>query len=265
MANALLLKPLPLIAVTASSTAVGYDPIYVGNDYLGVVWRSLAATSVDLIVDLGSDMLCDTAFLFGCDGATAAMTLQVSASTQAAGAGFSSPTWSGAVLPFLAGSEMPSNGRGVAMWQAPTPAPPAARYWRFRIAGLANGAATVGRLALGKGLVLARNFALGAAFGVKDLGSVDFSRYGALLRKRGAKLRTVGISFSSIYKDEVEASVKPLLEQVGNTEPIALITDPTADSMRQRRAYFGPMVGDIGVTWRKATLFQSQANLVSLA
>ena len=64
---------------------------------------------------------------------------------------------------------------------------------------------------------------------------------------------------------EVEASVAPLLEKVGNTEPIALLTDPAPHAMRQRRAYFGPMVGDIGVTWRKATLFQSQANLVSLA
>ena len=265
MADALIVKPLPLVGVTASTTAAGYDPAYVGNDYLGVVWRSQAGSSADLTIDLGSDIICDTAFLLGCDGATAAMTLQVQVNTSAKGASFTSPSWSGAVLPFLAGSEMPSNGRGAALWQAPTTGgPPAARYWRFRVAGMSSGQATVGRMVLGKAIALANNFAFGAAFGVRDVGKLDFSRLGVMSRARGAKLRTLGLSFPSIYRDEVERSVQPLIETIGNSEPIALITDPAADVMRQRRIYFGPLIGDLSYTWRKANLFQAQANLVSL-
>lgn len=57
---------------------------------------------------------------------------------------------------------------------------------------------------------------------------------------------------------------QPLLERIGNTEMIALLTDPTADDQCQNRAYFGTLVGDIGHAWRKARLFEAKTNLVSI-
>jgi len=258
MANALILKPLPLTGATASSTMPGHDPAYVGNDFMGVVWRSAAAASTDLVVDLGRDQTIDTALLLGCSGATAAMTLEVATATSAAGSVFAAA----AAQPFLAGSEMPTSGRGIAFWQAA--APIVARYVRFRIGGLGGAQAVVARVAVGAAIRLGRNFSTGSQFGVRDLGKADFSRHGVLLRNRGAKLRTIGLSFQSIDKPEVEAAVHPLLEQVGNTEVIAMVTDPAADPMRQRRIYFGPLVGDLGTALRKANFYQAQANLVSL-
>jgi hypothetical protein len=265
MANAWIIQPLGILAAGAGSTAAGFDPAYVANDYAGVVWRSAGGTaSVDLLIDLGRDASADTIMLFGCDGATAGMTLQVLASTQAVGSSFAAPSWTGAALPFLAGAQMPVSGRGVALWQAPAGGPPAARYWLLRIGGLANAPATVGRVVIGKRIQLERNFSYGAGFGVRDLGGVDFTRRGVLVRQRGKKLRTVGLSFAHVRKDEVESITKPLIEQVGNTEMIALLTDPVADAQRQNRAYFGPLVGDLGHAWRNAAGFEARVNLVSV-
>lgn len=267
MSNVLIVKPAEIASVTASSTAPGKDPTYVGNDYMGIVWQSAAGASATLTIDAGANIEADTALLFGCDGATPAMTLQLLASTSAQGAGFAPAGWTGAVGAFLAGAEMPTNGRGVALWQAPaTGGPPPSRYWRFAIGGLGGGRATIARVVLGKRVRLTRNFAFGSAFGVRDTGSVDFSRLGVMLRKRGTKLRTLGLSFQSIHRDECEASVKPLLEEIGNTDCVAIVTDPAEDAMRQRRAYYGPLFGDYsnGLVWRKADQFQAQVNLVSL-
>ncbi|KKC24849.1 hypothetical protein [Sphingomonas sp. SRS2] len=264
MSNVLILKPEPISSATASGTAPGYDPAYVGNDYMGIVWKSTAGSSATLTVDMGADVLCDTAMLFGCDGATGTMTLKVEASTAALGSGFPGGAWVGATLPFLAGSEMPKNDRGVALWQAPASPPPASRYWRFTIAGLAGGQATIGRVVLGAAVPLARNFSFPAAFGIRDTGSIDLSRLGVLKRARGKKLRTLGLTFQSIHKSEAEAAVLPLIEALGNTDMLAVITDPAEHAMRQRRAYFGFCVGEINAVWRKADAWQSGFNMVSL-
>ncbi len=108
-------------------------------------------------------------------------------------------------------------------------------------------------MVLGKAYVPERNFAFGAAFGLRDFAKVDFSARAALLRtKRPRKLRTVGISLPMAFRDETEASVLPLLEALGLDGPVALITDPAANAMRERRAYFGLLQGDLGSVWRNA-------------
>ncbi|WP_267396553.1 MULTISPECIES: hypothetical protein [unclassified Sphingomonas] len=263
MGNAWILLPLPG-TVTASSTAPGYQPGYVLNDYAGVIWKSVAGATADLIIDLGADTNVDSLLLFGCDGAPAATTLQVTAATAAQGAGFGSTSYAGAAAPLLAGSVMPVNGRGIALWQAPAGGIPVSRYVRLRFAGLGGGQAAVGRLVIGKRIQLERNYGNGGSFGVRDLGSLDFSPRGVLLRRRAAKLRTLTLTFSNIRKDEVEAITKPLLERIGNTEMIGLVVDPAEDPQRQNRCYFGPLVGDLANTRRNAAAWEAKVNLVSL-
>ncbi|KEZ00592.1 hypothetical protein AI27_17850 [Sphingomonas sp. BHC-A] len=265
MSNALIIKPLPFAAVSASSTAAGYDPSYIGNDHMGVVWKSATgADSRTITIDMGADVVIDTAVLLGATGATSGWTLKVEAATAAQGSSFPAGSWVGAVLPFLAGSAMPISGKGRGLWLAPASPPPAARWWRFTIAGLGTSAATVARLVLGRKIQLARNFQFGAAFGVRDLGTTDFSVRGVLLRRRGTKLRSVGISYGAVLRDEVESIVHPLIEEIGISEPIALILDPDAHAQRQNRIWFGPLVGDVGTVWAKPGGFEWRASLVSL-
>lgn len=266
MSNAIIIPPLAMPAVTASATAAGHDPMYVGNDFLGVVWKSpTGASSRSLVIDLGADTAFDSIALFGLTGAQAGWTLQVEAATAAQGSGFPGGSWVGSAVTLIAGSVMPTSGRGKALWLAPAVSPPpASRYIRLTFAALSSAAVTVGRVVIGQRIQLHRNFQFGAAFGVRDLGSFDFSARGVPLRRRGEKLRSVGLTFPHVHRDEIEDHAAPLLERIGNTEVIALVTDPDAHEQRQNRMYLGPMVGDLGYVWSRANGFESRANVVGL-
>lgn len=256
MANAWIMQPLGFTA-TSPHTAVG-DPNNTSLDYAGIIWRSTVTASPYLRIDLGVNTLIDTVQLFGLSG-TLGGTFQVFGSTSAEGASARART-SGA-LTLLAGAVMPVSGLGVALAQLPTW--PAVRYVDIEFT-LASSYIQVSRVVIAKRIVLERNFGFGGTFGVRDLGSLDFSRRAVLIRNRGKKLRTLGLTFSNIRKDEVEAMVKPLIEQIGNTEMIGFVTDPAADAQRQNRNYFGPLVGDLSMVWRNAAAWEAKANLVSI-
>lgn len=259
MANAIFVRPLPFAAVTASSTASGHSPDYVGNDFLGVVWKSAASGATQSIeIDLGADMAFDTVALFGLTGALSGWAWQIDAAPAAG-----SYATIAASAPLLAGSVAPISGRGKALWVAAS-APTPARYIRIFFRSLSSAAVTVGRVVIGQRIALARNFQFGAAFGVRELGRVDFSRRGVMLRQRGAKQRSIGISFPHVHREEVEAVVHPLLERIGGTEPVMLVTDPDANAQRQNRMYFGPLIGEIGTVWARANGFEWRANLTAL-
>ncbi len=260
--------------IVVSSVAIGAGG-HMGNDYAGVVWRSAVGDAATITIDLGADRPLDTLMLFGVDGtAIGAATLEVRLATAAQGPAFTGQNvitgagagnfWSAPVQALLSGERL-SNGAGIAIASWGAPAPAAARYVLLRIAGMTTaGSVQISRIVAGTRIQLARNFGYGAAFGIRDLGTLDFTRRGVLQRSRGKKLRTVGLTFSNIYKDEVEAITQPLLERIGNTEMIALLTDPGTSDRRQNRCYFGPLVGELSHAWRKATVFEAKANMVSI-
>lgn len=263
MANAWMIKPLALPVVASSNTGVGAAG-NVGNDYAGVVWQSTAEPNVDLIIDLGVDVPIDTIMLFGVELAPAAAQMQVFASTSAAGPGFEPPSWADVPRDLYAGSVLPVSGKGVSVWTAPAGFPAAVRFLLLRVTNGSGVSVRVARAVIGTRIQLDRNFSFGGAFGVRDLGSLDFNRRGVMSRNRGKKMRTLGLTFSHISKDEVEAMTKPLIEQIGNTEMIALVTDPAVDAQRQNRCYYGPLVGDLSNTWRNARAWEAKINLVSI-
>lgn len=261
MSNALIVKPLTGVA-TASATAVG-AAANVLNDYAGVIWRSPGTTDAYLRIDFGADVAFDTVMLFGLQGPPAGALLDIKIATDAQGP-FTGAFYTAPQVSVWAGTVRQSNGLGVTLWQAPAGAPAAARYIQIRVISLAGAFVQVARAVIGKRLALARNYSIGGAFGVRDLGTTDFGVLGTLLRRRGAKLRSIGIVYDSIYRDEVEAQVQPLIELAGASEPVALVTDADAHGNRERRAYFGPMVGDLGTVQRLANCWNWQASLVDL-
>ena len=263
MANAIILKPLTVTPLNASSTALG-AVANMANDYAGVIWQSTVEANPAFTIDLGADTLIDTIMLFGLELAPTATMVRVLGSTAAAGSGFGSPTATDGPVALYAGSAVPTNGKGVFYWTAPA-GWPAVRYLMIQgQTGSGSYALRVSRFVVGKRIQLSRNFGFGAALGVRDLGALDFSRRGVLLRTRGVRLRTVSLTFSSIRKDEAEAQVRPLLEQIGNTDMVALCTDPTADTQRQNRCSYGPLVGDVQLKWRNAVAWEAGLNQVSI-
>lgn len=262
MSNAWAMLPIPVSAITTNGNAAGFDPATMASDHMGVVWKSVGgASSVSIVIDCGVPQKIDTALFFGCTAASPGWTLLVQSADNSAFTLNATVHASG--IPFLAGANFPTHGRGVGYWTNAT-VPAARRYWRFVISGLANAQVTIARIAIGQRITLARNFAYGAAAGVKDLGKVDWARNGVRIRTRGAKLRTLALTFPNVYRDEIENKVQPLVEMAAGQEPIVICTDPDVSAMRQRRCYIGHLIGDLGNIQRTAIGWEWRAALVDL-
>jgi len=264
MANALLLEPLRPTAIVADSVAMGHSALFTDRDEMGLVWRTEpGADSHWLRMDFGADVAIDTMILLGLAGASPDWAVTIELATQAQGP-FLASWWTSEAAPLLAGAELPTSGLGKGLWRAPDAAPAAARYLRLTVSGLGTAALEVARVVVSKAIQLDRNFRYGAALGVRPLGSLDWSARGVMLRRRGKKLRGVGISFPHVRRDEVEAKVQPLLERLGNDEPLAIVIDPEPDAQRQNRIWFGFLTGDLGTTWARPGGFQADFNLVAV-
>ncbi|MCP3732005.1 hypothetical protein M9978_16390 [Sphingomonas sp. MG17] len=260
--NAWAMLPLRPASISASSSASGHTADLMLNDYAGIVWKSAGgAASVIIAVDLGAEKSVDAALFFGCTGASLDWTLKVESATNASFTTGVTTLADG--IPFLAGERFPTHGRGVGFWQSEA-AVTARRYWRFTIASLSSAQVSVARLALGARLQLGRNFAFGGGQGVRDLGSADFSAQGVLVRRRAARLRTLGVTFPSVYRDEVEQKVQPLIEMAAGQEPVVIVTDPEEGPERQRNCWFGLLFGELGTVRRNAAGWEWRVGLVDL-
>lgn len=262
MANAWIIRPLaPATVATFGSPQAGQGA-FAFNDYAGLTVQLACDSGNQAVVrmDMGADVAVDTIAVHGVE-LVAGGNLIVSWATAAQGP-FTGGFTTDAVAAY-AGSVRQAGGKGATLWSIA--APVSARYWQIAYAPGASGQSVrIGRIVIGARIALARNFELGGSFGLREFGSLDFSARGVLLRRRGRRLRTVGIAFPSAYRDEVEAAILPLLERIGNTETITLVTDPAPHAMRERRMYHGPLVGDLGVVQRNGAAWRAQCNLVSL-
>lgn len=238
------------------------------NDYAGVIAQATCGIGTNnqaqITVDFGSDTSIDTLLVFGVELFPSGGQLIIDYATAAQGAFTGSYATDTSGVPY-AGSAAMTSGKGVSWWMLNTPV--TARYVRISYqagSGVIDAAVRLSRLVIGKRIQPGRNFSYGAGFGVKDLGSLDFSRRGVLQRARGAKMRTVSLTFSSLYKDEAEGTMRPLLEQVGTTEMVAMCTDPAVHAQRQNRCSFGAFVGDVIVKWSNAATWEAGLNQVSI-
>jgi len=264
MANGFLLKPLDLELVTCSTAATSYRASNVNDDRMGLVWRSLASGSTQsLVIDLGADTELDTITLHGLTDAEATWQWAVELATAAQGK-FTGSYWSGSAADLLAGATMPVSNKGRAMWQAPGGAPASARYVRLAFSVLADAAIEVGRVVIGQRVTLGRNFTYGAAMGIRPLGSTAFSARGVLLRRRGARMRGVGVSVDAATRSEAETLIMPLLERVGNDETVCLCIDPTADAELQNRIWLGFLQGDLGSIYAGHDRFTASFNVLAI-
>ena len=258
MSNALLIQPYALSSVTASATDSGYAASNLSTDYMGMTWQG-TGTTFNVDVDLGSDKAIDSVVLLGLSGVSTSWNWLVKTATAAQGSSFAASTTVVASSQMLAGTTLTSAalGKAFATFGAVT-----GRYVRFTITPPASATIRMARIVVGDGFTLATNFLFGAGFGVKPLGSLDFSARGVLLRRSGAKLRSLAISFPAASRSEVETSIQPLLEVLGNDNPLCIVTDPDADAQRINRIYFGFLVGSLGTVWARLGGFTADFNMV---
>jgi hypothetical protein len=272
MSNAFLMRPLQWAAISTDTVAAGFTAANLAPwpiPRMGRVWRSTASGPFDHIyIDLGAVQPIDTIALFGIGSGNAAPSAswnwRVDLSNSPILSGFPPEAYIGSTAPLLAGSVLPASNRGKALWLAPSGAPASARYIRI---ALDTGSAVplqIALVAVGQRFQPARNFNYGAAFGVRDLGQIDYSPRGVVLRRPGAKLRGMGLTFAALRREEVEDSLQRLFERVGNTDPVVLVTDPDAHPHRQNRMGIGHLTGNLGTIHRVPNAFQAELNFVAV-
>ncbi len=258
MANAFLVEPLAFSSVAADSSAAGTTPEALGDDMIGVVHRGTATPTAWIEVDLGSAQAVDFAAFLAAEGGATGQRVRAAA-TQAdltAAPGYDSGT-----VGFAAGTETGAWGRVHSWWEASSPQ--SWRWWRFDLSGLAAPFAA-GRLVMGRRIRFSRNYKFGLAPGIKDLGRAGVAIHGALDRRRGARLRTLQIAWSSLTRVEVEQDLMPMLERLGRTEPLLLVTDPAPDPRRSRRIYFGWVDEDIETPNRHYDQWEWRTKIMSV-
>jgi hypothetical protein len=274
MSTAWIVKPLAISAislVSGTTTAAG-ALMNLADDTAGIVWKSNTGSTVAIIFDMGSDVTIDTLALFGILGPPAPAQMQIRAATAAQGNAFSGGVgtganqyWQSATETLYAGTVTPKSGRRMALWSAPASSgPPAARYWMLTVSALSSSYLQAARAVFGQRFVPGQNFAADPTTGVRDFGSADFSNRGVLIRRRSVKQRSISLVFEGLTKAEVEASIQPLMQDVGNTDAIAVIADPAADAQRENRMYFGPMLGDLATIWRSFPNHEWRCQVASL-
>lgn len=266
MADAIILEPIAMSVITPSATATGYNGDNMANDQMGLVWNSGAGSSTrDIIIDLGADTAIDTIVLVGLRGATSSWDWSIDLATEAQGA-FTGGFFAGTSRDLLAGANMPVSGLGKALWQASseTSPPASVRYVRINFTNLSSAAVEVSRIIIASAFQPAINFSFGAVFGFRSMGRLEFSKAGVPLRRQAAKLRAVGLRFTGATQAEVDDSIHPMFERLGNDTPLCIVTDPAADANLQNRIYFGYLTGDLGTVWAVKGGFQAQFNVVAL-
>lgn len=261
MANAFLLAPMRISDFRVDGSLTMGDPSYLANDYVGVVCRVQCdnpGNGAALRFDLGSNQSVDTFMLFGLTDFPAEGTVIISYAVSAAPETFIAV----ATQPPYAGGPR-TDGLGVLLCLAA--APVTARWIQFTFLAPSSGfAVKCSRAVIGTRFQPAIGFEYGAEFGVKDLGSLDVNARGVLLRHRGKKLRTLSLNFPSLSREEAESKAQKMLEQLGNSECVALCTNTAPEFERMNRCYYGPLIGDLGRTWVSARGHEVRINLLGL-
>ncbi len=260
MANGFLLRSYGFTATSPTTLEAGTDAAFTANDYMGMVARgATSGVDVDIRIDLGYAAYVDTIAVLNsnCGSGASAWLIAGSATNNFGAPDFSySPGMS-------AGEGSSSRGFRHPMYLLPTPQ--TCRYWLIRIAGAGGVKPELARIVIGQRYQWAKNFGFDVSRGARDLGDVSFSPRGAMLRRRGRILRTLGLSWGFVNQSEAEAIALPfLLESVGNYEFLLACLDPVADLERSRRLYFGPLEGNLALTWRAQNIFEKRLQMVSV-
>ena len=260
MTNGFIVKPLVwnVIGVPAGGTAAGTSENYLGNDYIGTVWRTTATSAhAALDVDFGAAVGVDFVALLSSNGACTNQ--QVYGATVQGN--LESTGYLGTATTFAAGATTPSSGRINSF--SDLGSVQSYRWWRIYQRTL-TAAFDAGRLVIGRKFQPARNFTFGASFGARDLGGMDWSRQAVPLETPGKIMRTVGLSWSAVSKVEAEETLQVLLETIGNRGFITVVSDGDANANRQSRMFHGVLEGSLDRLWRTADAFEWRCNLRSV-
>ncbi|EQA97265.1 hypothetical protein L286_23350 [Sphingobium sp. HDIP04] len=230
-----MFQPYPLTAIATGNERAEKPAIHLAQfKHIGMTWRSNGNGNIWIRGDFGQDRVVDFVSLLQAN-AQPGTTIRIRLGASQAQVDGSAPYDSGA-LPFI--SPAITREDGLYHSHHELPGSVTARWWRIDIGGH-NGDFEAAKAVFGKKITPARYYDRNFEFGVQDLGSVDFGRWGVPEEEEGLIFRTVTFKLSWIPGAEYEANWRPMIEKVGRRQPVFLCFDPQATTARQAKTYFG--------------------------
>lgn len=113
-----------------------------------------------------------------------------------------------------------------------------ASWWRIDITGH-SGDFEAAALVMGEAFSPSRFYNYDFEYGVRDLGSLEVTRFGVLDEEPGDIWRTLSLTLAWQTEDEFETSFRPMMEKLGMRGIIYCCFDPEPTVYRQARTYLG--------------------------
>lgn len=237
----IIMRPYAFSSLSSDNARAGYGAVNAGRfKAAGVVYRSDGSTNVNLKGHFGAGGLpIDFVALLSCN-ATSSTTARFKLGSSAANAASGVSYDSGAqVIRSPAPAVERADGLSHWFWELPSAVSGSgANYCQLDI-GSHTGDFEASMLVVGKKVQADRSYNLDYGFGADDLGGADLSNWGVVEDTGGVVRRSLDFALAWESEAKFETEFRPLIETVGQREPVYVCLDPQATSYRQARTYFG--------------------------
>lgn len=227
--------PLDLGTITTGNEQTSYPASNLNRQKaIGLIWKSTGNTNLWVRGNFGSSKSMDFMSLIAANALAGTNIRLRIGSTQAEVDG-TAPYDSGA-LSLISPSITREDGLYHSHLELPSIT--TGQWFRIDITGH-TGDFRAANLVLGRKVTPSRYYNLDYSFGVDDLGSLDFARWGVTDEEPGRIQRTIEFTTAWQTEDEYEINFRPMLEKLGRTGFVFLAFDPTSSAYRQARTYLG--------------------------
>lgn len=258
----LFVIPLDLGTVVAGNAVLGHSVFHLNRPKaIGLTWKTDGASNVWARGMFAASQTIDFCAMIAANALPATKIRLRLGATQADVDGGSAPYDSGAV-DFI--SPAVTRASGLYHSHLELSSPQAATWWRVDITGH-TGDFEAATLVLGAGITPSRFYNLDYERGVRDLGSLDFSRWGVFDEEEGAIFRTLDFTLGWQTEAEMEASFYPMMETLGSRGVVYVCFDPQANTYRQSKTYLGVLAKPpFAKGAKKPATFSQDYSLISM-
>lgn len=222
----------------ASGNAVPGNPVFHLRRFKapGLTWKTDGASNVWAHgTFIGGEKPVDFCALVSAN-ALPGTTIRLRLGASEAEVGGGSATYDSGAMPFISPSISREDGLYHSHLELDTPVD--ASWWRVDIGGH-TGNFEAAHLVLGEKIQPGRFYNYDFEYGVEDLGSLEFSRWGIADEEPGLILRTADFTLAWNTEAELEASFRPMAEKLGKRGVVFCAFDPEPTAYRQARTYLG--------------------------
>lgn len=231
----IFITPLDLGTIATGNAQSGFPVTHLNrHKAIGLVWKTTGNTNVWARGQFSASRAIDFCAIVSAN-ALAGTQIRLRLGTSQAEVDGTAPYDSGN-LDFISPSITREDGRYHSHLEIGTVQ--TATWWRIDITGH-TGDFQASNLVLGRKVEPSKFYNADFEFGVEDMGSAEFTRFGVMNEEPGVIMRTVSFSLGWQTEAEFEASFRPMMETLGKRGVLYTIFDPDPTTYRQSKTFMG--------------------------